>query len=261
VNVDPLAPGDSPEADHQPETNSVTPEQFGVTLLYHSGPCIVVMKPAGLLTQAPPGIDSTEARIKNWLRAREGKSGNIYLGVPHRLDRPVSGVMVFARHERAARRLSRQFELRTVRKVYWACVSGIVEPAEGTWTDMILKIVGQPRAMVVPPESSEGQKALLRYRRLGVFDWGSWLEIELVTGRNHQIRVQASSRGHAVLGDTMYGSIVPFGPSFDDQRDQVIALHGRRLELRHPMTDEQLSISAPLPAYWQSLGLTEDAES
>ncbi len=96
-------------------------------ILLHSGPCIVAWKPPGLLTQAPPGIDSLEARVKDWLRGTEQKSGNIYLGVPHRLDRPVSGALVFARHVRAAQRLSRQFEARTVRKIYWACVSGVVE--------------------------------------------------------------------------------------------------------------------------------------
>ncbi|HEX3871958.1 MAG TPA: RluA family pseudouridine synthase, partial [Pirellulales bacterium] len=225
-----------------------------------SGPCIIVLKPAGLLTQAPPGIDSMEARVKNYLRAREGKTGNLYLGVPHRLDRPVSGAMVFARHERAARKLSRQFEQRTVRKVYWACVSGRVGAAEGTWTDTLLKIVGQPRAMVVGSEHPEGREAVLTFRRIGEFDWGSWLEIELITGRNHQVRVQASAREHPVLGDTMYGSIEPFGPPYEDHRDQVIALHGRRLDLRHPMTDEPISITAPLPGYWRSLGLPLTAD-
>jgi 23S rRNA pseudouridine1911/1915/1917 synthase len=93
-------------------------------LLYESGPCYVVNKPSGLLTQAPPGIDSLEARMKELLKAREQKEGNVYLGVPHRLDRPVSGAMVLARHARAARRLSEQFEARTVHKKFWACVSG-----------------------------------------------------------------------------------------------------------------------------------------
>ncbi|HWA98395.1 MAG TPA: RluA family pseudouridine synthase [Pirellulales bacterium] len=231
----------------------MTPNEL--TILYHDGPCIVALKPAGLLTQAPPGIDSMEVRVKDWIRQREGKTGNVYLGIPHRLDRPVSGAMVFARHVRAARKLSDQFERRTVRKVYWACVSGVVEPAEGKWTDWLRKIAGQPRSIVAAQAEPEAREAALVYRRLGVFAWGSWLEIELLTGRNHQIRVQASSRGHPVLGDTLYGSIEPFGPAYDDLRDQTIALHGRRLEFEHPMSREPVAITAPLPAAWRALGL------
>ena len=100
----------------------IRPEGFDI--LYEEGPCLVVVKPGGVATQAPPGIDSLEVRVKEFLRVRDSKAGNVYLGVPHRLDRPVSGVMVLARHVRAARRLSDQFEARTVRKTYWAVVEG-----------------------------------------------------------------------------------------------------------------------------------------
>jgi RluA family pseudouridine synthase len=229
-------------------------------ILLHDGPCIVAYKPAGLLTQAPPGIDSMEARVKDWLREQEGKTGNVYLGVPHRLDRPVSGALLFARHVRAARKLSTQFEQRTVRKVYWACVSGLVEPAEGQWRDWLLKIVGQPRAMAVTPETPQAREAILNYRRLGTFAWGTWLEIELLFGRNHQIRVQASARSHPVLGDTLYGSHVPFGPPVDDLREQTIALHGRVLEFTHPMTGAPVSVTAPVPASWRALDLPLNAD-
>ncbi len=93
-------------------------------ILYDNGPCLVVNKPPGILTQAPAGIDSLEVQVKAFYREREQKEGNIYLGLPHRLDRPVSGAIVFARHVRAAQRLSSQFENRTVTKVYWAVVEG-----------------------------------------------------------------------------------------------------------------------------------------
>ncbi len=224
-------------------------------VLYESGPCLVVLKPAAVLTQAPPGIDSLEVQLKAWLKAREGKTGNIYLGVPHRLDRPVSGAMVFARHARAARWISHQFENRLVRKVYWTCVSGVVEPAEGTWTDHLYKIHGKPQTEVVAADHPEGRLAVLHYRTLGRTAFGSWLEIELETGRTHQIRIQAASRGHAVLGDTLYGSNLPFGPAYVHEREQVIALHGRRLELRHPMTREPVAVEAPLSAEWRPLEL------
>lgn len=232
-----------------------------VEILYEEGPCLVVLKPTGLLTQAPVGIDSIEVRLKTFLKARDEKKGNIYLGVPHRLDRPVSGAMVFARHVRASRRISDQFAMRTVQKTYWACVSGRVEPAEGSWEDFIRKVPEQARAEVVTEESGDGKRAVLHYRTLGETAYGSWLSITLETGRMHQIRIQAASRGHAVLGDAMYGSDVAFGEQFEDVRRRAIALHARRLGFRHPMTQEPVDIEAPLPEDWDTLGLPTDAVS
>ncbi len=226
-----------------------------VELLYESGPCLVVNKPPGLLTQAPPGIDSLEARIKEFVKRREEKTGNVYLGVPHRLDRPASGAMVFARHVRAARRLAEQFEARTVRKVYWACVEGRVTPNAGTWEDFLRKVPEEPRAEVVDRDHPEGRIAVLHYRTLGATPWGMWLEIELETGRTHQIRVQAASRGHPLLGDGQYGSTVLFGTQYEDQRLRAVALHARTLSFLHPMTHEPVCITAPLPEVWESLEL------
>src|SRR5262245_38869374 len=115
-------------------------EQPPVEILYEEGPCLVVCKPPGLLTQAPPDIDSMEARLRGFLKTRDAKPGNIYLGIPHRIDRPASGALVFARHVRACRRLSDQFAGRLVRKRYWVCVEGIVAPESGTWEDLLLKV-------------------------------------------------------------------------------------------------------------------------
>lgn len=228
-------------------------------LLYESGPCFVFYKPAGLSTQAPPGIDSAEVQIKQWLRDREQKSGNVYLGMPHRLDRPVSGALLVARHVRACRRLSEQFEDRTIRKVYWAAVSGNVAPSEGRWLDWLRKVPGQAQVEVVDRDHPEGQSAILNYRTLGTFAAGTWLEIELETGRTHQIRVQAASRGWPILGDAQYGSLLAFGPQLDDPRARAIALHGRALEFRHPMTKEPQRVLAPLPQSWRELQLPIDA--
>lgn len=230
----------------------------GFEVLYEEGPCLVVNKPPGLLTQAPPGIDSLEHRIKRFLKEREQKSGGVYLGVPHRLDRPVSGVIVFAKHVRAARKLSEQFEARTVRKTYWAMVGGQVELDSGSWIDHLKKLENEPRAIVVDVSDPEGRKAVLHYRVLSRRPNESLLEIELETGRMHQIRVQCGSRGHPLLGDELYGSGRAFGPTVLDVRERLIALHARRLEFRHPMTDEPLSISAPLTNWWPKLGFVTD---
>src|SRR5437763_1057582 len=117
-----------------------------VEILFEQGPCLVMLKPAGLLTQAPPGIDSLELRLRTFLKQRDLKPGNIYLGMPHRLDRPVSGAIVFARHVRACRRLSEQFSGRLVRKRYWTFVEGTVSPSAGTWEDWLRKVPGEARA-------------------------------------------------------------------------------------------------------------------
>jgi 23S rRNA pseudouridine1911/1915/1917 synthase len=163
----------------------------------------------------------------------------------------VSGVIVFARHVRAARRISEQFEGRLVRKIYWACVTGQVSPPEGTWRDWLIKVYGQPRAEVVAEDHPHARPAVLHYRTLGQTPHGSWLEIELETGRTHQVRVQSASRGHPVLGDALYGSQVAFGEQFEDERLRSIALHARQLEFRHPMTQEPVTLVAPLPDTWR----------
>ncbi|MAT71145.1 MAG: RNA pseudouridine synthase [Planctomycetaceae bacterium] len=229
-------------------------------ILYDDGPCLVVNKQAGLLTQAPAGIDSLEVRVKAFYRQREGKpdDAKTYLGLPHRLDRPVSGAIVFARHVRAARRLSSQFENRTVGKNYWALVAGTVEPDEGAWRDHLHKRHGMAQAEVVTAEHPAAKHAVLHYRTLwqGVDEAGdpaTLLEIELETGRTHQIRVQAASRGHAVRGDSQYGSTQPFGDLQLDLRDRPIALHARQLSFNHPMTGAAVQIVAPLPPTWAEL--------
>jgi 23S rRNA pseudouridine1911/1915/1917 synthase len=223
-------------------------------ILYDNGPCLVVNKQPGILTQAPAGIDSLEVRVKAFYREREQKEGNIYLGLPHRLDRPVSGAIVFARHVRAAQRLSAQFENRTVTKVYWAVVEGDVQPDEAAWTDYLHKRHGMPQSIVVPEGDPRGKLAIMRYHVLGRIEGiGTWLEVELETGRTHQIRVQSASRGHPVIGDAQYGSTRAFGEQFEDERLRAIALHARQLGFNHPMTNEPVDVIAPTPRAWEAV--------
>jgi 23S rRNA pseudouridine1911/1915/1917 synthase len=228
-------------------------------LLYDDGPCLVVNKPAGVLTQAPAGIDSMEVRVKAFYREREGKEGNIYLGLPHRLDRPVTGAIVFARHVRAVQRLSSQFENRTVTKVYWALVEGLVEADEGTWTDHLHKRHGMAQSIVVPADDPRGKLAVMHWRVLArvAEPVATWLEVQLETGRTHQIRVQSATRGHAVVGDSQYGATQTFGEQFEDERLRAIALHARQLGFNHPMTGEAVDVIAPVSESWKALGLAE----
>jgi 23S rRNA pseudouridine1911/1915/1917 synthase len=214
-----------------------------------------VSKRPGLPTQAPPGIDSLEVRVKEYLGDGPETPGDVYLGVPHRIDRPASGAIVFGKTRRATRALARQFERRLVGKVYWACVEGEVDPPAGTWKDFLRKVPDEARAEVVEADHPDARAALLRYRTMGSGPWGSWLAIELETGRTHQIRVQAASRGHPVLGDAQYGSTLLFGAQHDDARMRAIALHARSLTFEHPRTRERVSVTAPVPEDWMSLDL------
>jgi 23S rRNA pseudouridine1911/1915/1917 synthase len=227
--------------------------ETGIQILFEEGPCLVVCKPPGLPTQAPPGIDSLEVRIKSFLKARDNPPHDVYLAVPHRLDRPASGAMVFATRRRAAQKLAKQFENRSVKKLYWARVEGRPDPPVGEWRDFVRKVYGKPQAEIVAADHPEARLAVLRYRTLASTDADAWLEIELETGRTHQIRIQAASRGHPVLGDFQYGSKTPFGPQHDDERLRAIALHARTLEFQHPGSKRQISVVAPPPEFWPSI--------
>ncbi|HZZ28300.1 MAG TPA: RluA family pseudouridine synthase [Pirellulales bacterium] len=236
-------------------------------ILFEDDHCLVVNKLPGLSTQAPRGIDSLELQVRTLLQARvnadmvywqcdpSGQAPTVYLGVPHRLDRPVSGVIVMAKTKKGARKISKQFEQRSVKKLYWAAVEGIVEPAAGTWIDWLRKIPGEARVEVVEENHPEGQRAVLHYRTLGNTPHGSWLEIELKTGRMHQLRVQTASRGHPVLGDAQYGSRLAFGLQYEDLRLQAIALHARQLSFAQAVTQEQLTFVAPVGNAWHGLGI------
>ena len=191
----------------------------------------------------PPGIPTLEGMARAYLKEHYLKPGNVYLGIPHRLDRPVSGVVLFARSSKAARRLAEQFQERTGRKVYWALVEGTVEPAEGTWEDWLLKIKEESHTEKVAADIPGAKQALLHYRRLATLPGGTLLEIEPHTGRMHQIRVQAASRGWPVRGDVLYGAKLPFGPAAELPRDRVIALHARSLTFLHPIRYEPLTVS------------------
>jgi len=220
-------------------------------VLYDDGPVLVVNKPHGLLTQAPAGIDSLELWVRDFYRRREGLEGKFYVGIVHRIDRPVTGAIVFGRHLRATQRLAKQFQERTVDKTYWALVEGDVEGDEGTWRDHLHKRHGMAQAIVVPEDDPRGKHAVLHYRVRGRDGGRTWLEITLETGRTHQIRVQAASRGHAILGDEQYGAATPFGEATTDQRNRQIALHARSLAFRHPMRDESVEVLAPLGDAWR----------
>src|SRR5262249_37394270 len=131
-----------------------------LAILYEDNHCLAVAKPAPLLTQGvPPGIPTLEVMVKTYLKERYHKPGNVYLGIPHRLDRPVSGVVLFARNTKAARRLAEQFQQRQVTKIYWAAVEGDVQPAEGAWEDWLIKLPEESRTERVEPSAAGARPA------------------------------------------------------------------------------------------------------
>jgi 23S rRNA pseudouridine1911/1915/1917 synthase len=225
-------------------------------VLYEDNHCLAVAKPAGLLTQGvPTGVPTLEAMAKDYLKEKYKKQGRVYLGIPHRLDRPVSGVVLFARSTKSAQRLAEQFRKRQVRKVYVAVVEGIVEPLEGVWDDWLLKVKDESRAELATAETPGARRARLRYCRLGTIPSGSLLEIEPETGRIHQIRVQAAARGWPIRGDFLYGARLPFGPPAELPRDRIIALHARTLTFMHPIKYEPITVTAPFSADWGEVGI------
>jgi 23S rRNA pseudouridine1911/1915/1917 synthase len=225
-------------------------------ILFEDNHCLAVAKPAPLLTQAPPGVPSLEAWVKAYLKERYHKPGNVYLGIPHRLDRPVSGVVLFARNTKAARRLAEQFHSRQVRKLYWALVErgvdGSLPSEEGIWEDWLLKIKDEARAERVEPGTPGAKPARLLFRRLRVTESEVQLELEPETGRMHQLRLQSAVRGWPVRGDVLYGGRLPFGPAPELPRERVIALHARSLTFLHPLRFEPLTVVAPTPMTWDS---------
>jgi 23S rRNA pseudouridine1911/1915/1917 synthase len=220
-------------------------------VLYEDNHCLALNKPAPLLTQsASPDVPSLEALARDYLKTKYHKQGRVYLGTPHRLDRPVSGVVLFARSSKAAQRLADQFRDHQITKRYWALVEGEVSPDEGDWEDWLRKIAEEARTEIAATDTPGAKQALLHYRVLERQPSRTLLEIEPRTGRSHQIRVQSASRGWPVCGDFLYGAKTSFGPSAELPRDRVIALHAHSLTFLHPIRYEPITVIAPLPDYW-----------
>ncbi len=218
--------------------------------MYEDNHLLVVNKPAGLATIGVGEDEPSLAKLaKAYIKRRYDKPGNVYLGVMSRLDAVVSGVVVLARTSKAAARLTEQFRSRDVSKTYWAIVAGRVEPAAGECVDWMAKDEGRGRMIIVRGGTPGAHEARLNYRLLQSLPQGNLLEVELLTGRKHQIRVQLAARGLPIIGDKKYGSHERFAAG--------IALHARRLAVRHPIRDAVLTFLAPLPRTWSTWGVSD----
>ncbi len=188
-------------------------------------------------------------RARYYLKQKYRKPGNVYVGVVSRIDTPVSGVIVLARTSKAARRLNEQFRSRTVLKQYWALVEGKPSPSTGECVDWLRHDERRRRMEIAKPDAPAAQEARMVYRRLRTFSGISLVEVELHTGRKHQIRVQLAHRGWPIVGDQRYGSRHAFPAG--------IALHARSLTLIHPTSGESIKFVAPMPLTWTAFGVRE----
>jgi 23S rRNA pseudouridine1911/1915/1917 synthase len=216
-------------------------------ILFEDNHCLAVNKPAGLLAQGDAtGDPSLVELVRDDLKRRYQKPGNVYVGLVHRLDRPVSGVVLLAKTSKGAARLSAQFREGTVEKVYLAVVEGRVTSDHGEWTDRLVKDASRNVVSVV---QAGGAEARLAFRVVGRSARTTTLELRPTTGRGHQLRVQLSSRGLPIVGDRKYGARSSLRAQDGGPR---IALHARRLTFTHPTTREVIVVEAPVPADWPS---------
>lgn len=206
----------------------------GIKIIYEDNHLLVVEKPVNILSQGDDtGDPDLLTLLKQDIKQRYNKPGNVYLGLVHRLDRPVGGVMVFAKTSKAASRLSDQIRRREFKKTYLAVVHGVPEISEGRLEHCLEKDSKTNTVYVVPGSSKTGKKAVLDYVTLESVGGLSLVMIDLHTGRPHQIRVQFSASGYPLYGDRKYGKL-PVKP------DQDIALWSARIVCRHPTLKEEM---------------------
>jgi len=218
----------------------VTELPYGVKVLYEDNHIIVALKPAGVLSQSD-GSNAPDMLtiLKAYIKEAYSKPGEVYLGLVHRLDRPVSGVMVFARTSKAASRLSEQIRNRRVEKIYRCVVDGVLE-GYGRLENYISKD-GDSNTVTVSDKEKPGFKAsFLDYKALEHKDGLTLTEVRLGTGRSHQIRAQMAHAGFPLTGDQKYGK--------KDSRCRDIALEAYKLSFEHPVKHEMMIFEAPVPS-------------
>ena len=219
-------------------------ESATLEILYEDNHCLAVAKPGGIATAHFQGQDETlDRQVKAYLKDKYNKPGNVYLGIVHRLDKPVSGVVLFARTSKAAAQLSEQFREGSIEKTYWAVIDAMMDKRSGTLEDWLWKNKRTGRVEVVKPEHPKGKQAVLHYTTKADWKGWSWLELRPQTGRTHQLRVQLAARGFPIFGDAKYGSVRTFYKS--------IGLHAQSLTFLHPVRYEPITLKAEVPSIWK----------
>lgn len=210
-------------------------------ILYEDNHLLVVNKHSGDLVQPDPsGTSALEDQIKEFIRRRDAKPGAVFLGVVHRIDRPVSGAVLFAKTSKALARLNEMIRQGQIDKRYWAIVEQTPDPESGELRHYIVRDTKSNRSRACDAPKGDAKEARLRYETLGRSDHYTLVEIELLTGRHHQIRAQLSKIGCPIRGDLKYGArrSNPGGG---------ISLHSRSLSFDHPVRHEPVQVVAPVP--------------
>ena len=211
-------------------------------VLYEDNHIIAVSKTCNEIVQGDKTGDTPLSEIvKQYIKVKYNKPGEVFLGVTHRLDRPTSGVVLFARTSKALARLNDMFKSHEqIRKTYWAIVQGQPKEQEGRLVDYLKKNEAQNKSYIVAKGTKEAKEAVLSYKTLAVGDHYSLLEVNLETGRHHQIRCQLAAIGCPIKGDLKYGAK-------RSNPDGGICLHARQIEFVHPVSKQDISITAPVP--------------
>jgi len=216
-------------------------------ILYEDNHLIAVNKQVSEIVQGDKSGDKPLVEnIKDYIKIKYNKPGQVYLGLPHRLDRPTSGIVLLARTSKALVRLNKMFQEKTIRKIYWAIVEQAPHETQGSLEHYLSKNEKQNKSYVFDEQKPQSKKAILLYRQIAKSDRYTLLEIELKTGRHHQIRAQLAQIGSVIKGDLKYGAK-------RSNPDKGISLHARQLQFIHPVKKESINIIAPVPdeALWQ----------
>ena len=219
-------------------------------VLYEDNHLIIVYKEAGEIVQADKSGDIPLSEIvKQWLKAKYNKPGNVFLGVVHRLDRPVSGLVIFAKTSKALTRLNNMFRNGEIHKTYWAIVTRPPFEPEATLTDWLVRNERQNKSYAYNHQVPTLKKSILHYKVINHTDHYTLLEVNLMTGRHHQIRCQLSNMDCPIKGDLKYGA-----PRSNP--DGGISLLSHRVEFVHPVSKETICVESPLPKdnLWQAIG-------
>lgn len=212
-----------------------------MTVIYEDNHLIVVSKTASEIVQGDKTGDTPLSElVKAYLKEKYAKPGNVFVGVAHRLDRPVSGLVVMAKTSKALARLNDMFRTGEVHKTYWAVVKNLPRDPEGELVHWLVRNEKQNKSYAYDREVKDAKKAVLRYRVIGHSDNYHLLEVQLLTGRHHQIRCQLAKMGCPIKGDLKYGS-----PRSNP--DGSICLHARRVNFIHPVSKLPIELEAPLP--------------
>lgn len=218
--------------------------------LYEDNHIIIVSKRSGEIVQGDKtGDEPLSETVKQYIKEKCHKPGNVFLGVVHRLDRPVWGLVVFAKTSKALTRLNKMFKEGQVHKTYWAITKNAPPAEEGVLTDWLVRNERQNKSYAHPQEVPNAKKAVLKYRVIAHSDHYHLIEVNLLTGRHHQIRCQLANMGCAIKGDLKYGA-----PRSNP--DGSISLLARRITLVHPVSKENIVVEAPLPPndkLWEAL--------